>query len=71
MKACSISSPKIAKLAAYAALGPITGPLTAGIFRSLRNDDRMLAALYAAAIPAAYGLLGLVSTWTLSALPPI
>ncbi|HKR86793.1 MAG TPA: hypothetical protein VJS38_01335 [Phenylobacterium sp.] len=34
----------------YAALGPVSGTLTAGIVRSWRKGERLLAALYAIAL---------------------
>lgn len=59
---------RLCALAAYAVLGPITGPLAAGALRSLRNGDKVLAGLYLAAIPAAFGLLSLVAAWSVGAL---
>jgi hypothetical protein len=50
---------QIAVFAGYAALGPITGPLTAGLVRNIRRGEKVLAALYAIAIPVSY--CGLVS----------
>jgi hypothetical protein len=35
---------------AYAALGPISGPLAAGVVRNWRKGARVLAALYVVAI---------------------
>jgi len=58
---------RLAKLSAYAALGPITGPLVAGIARSLRNGDVWLAVLYTAAIPAAFSLLTVAGAWAAGA----
>jgi hypothetical protein len=55
---------RLARLSLYAALGPITGPLAAGLTRSLNKGDRILAALYVAAIPSAYSLLALAGVWT-------
>jgi hypothetical protein len=55
---------RLARLSLYAALGPITGPLAAGLARSLHRGDRILAALYVAAIPSAYSLLALAGVWT-------
>jgi len=50
---------RIARLTAYAALGPITGPLVAGFIRN-RKDAPILATLYAVAIPTTW--LGLTAT---------
>ena len=50
---------RFAKFTAYAALGPITGPLVAGVVRH-RKDAPVLAALYAIAIPATW--VGLTAT---------
>jgi hypothetical protein len=47
----------LTRLAAYAALGPITGPLAAGLVRSLGRGEHLLTGLYLAAIPAAWSLL--------------
>ena len=49
-----IAASRVAVLAGYAALGPITGPLVAGMVRSLRKGEAPLAALYALAIPVSY-----------------
>lgn len=48
---------KLARLTAYASLGPITGPLVAGVVRNLSGGDHIGAGLYALAIPAAYVLM--------------
>ena len=61
---------RLARLSLYATLGPVTGPLAAGVERSLKRGDRVLAALYVAAIPAAYSLLTVASVWTASLLRP-
>jgi hypothetical protein len=37
----------------YVALGPISGPLVAGIFRNLARGELVLAGLYALALPLA------------------
>ena len=50
-------------LAGYVALGPITGPLVAGIFRNLHKRDLLLAGLYAFALPMAWYELAILSTW--------
>ena len=50
---------QIATFAGYAALGPITGPLVAGLVRSVRAGEVALAGLYGLAIPVTYA--GLVS----------
>lgn len=47
---------RVARLAAYAACGPITGPLVAGVVRHWRTAP-VLAVLYAVAIPSAWFLL--------------
>jgi hypothetical protein len=52
---------RLAKLLAYSALGPITGPLVAGVVRSWRGHRPVLAALYVAAIPSSLWLLTLVA----------
>lgn len=52
-------STRIAKWAAYAALGPITGPLVAGYLRN-RKSAPLLSGLYLVAIPTVW--LGLSST---------
>lgn len=49
---------RIALLASYASLGPITGPLVAGVVRSAKRREWVLCGLYVAAIPCAYVLLG-------------
>jgi hypothetical protein len=41
---------RVATVAGYAALGPITGPLTARMVANWRRGDRMLAGIYAFAI---------------------
>jgi len=35
---------------AYAALGPVSGPLAAGVVRNWRKGERVLAAFYAVAM---------------------
>jgi len=50
-------------LAGIAALGPISGPLVAGIFRNLRKRQLMLACLYALALPMAWYELALLADW--------
>ena len=41
---------------AYAALGPISGPLAAGAIRSWRRGERVLAGFYVAAIIEVFAL---------------
>lgn len=55
-----VSPGRLARFAGYAALGPITGPLAAGLTRSLRAGHPVLAALYALAILEAWALLPLI-----------
>jgi hypothetical protein len=38
---------------AYAALGPVSGPLAAGVVRNWRKGERVLAALYVVAMAEA------------------
>lgn len=54
---------RLVRFAAFAALGLITGPLAAGLVRSLRNGQPVLAGLYLVAIPATYGALALAGAW--------
>ena len=53
---------RLAKYSAYAALGPITGPLVAGVIRNWRNGDRFLAGLYVVALATVYNLLHIAAT---------
>jgi len=48
--------------APYMLLGPITGPLTAGVVRNLRKGHPVLAGLYAVAIVEIMVALPLVTT---------
>jgi hypothetical protein len=53
---------------AYAALGPVSGPLAAGVVRNWRKGRRLLAGLYVvamveAAVLASVALNHLVSAW--------
>ena len=52
--------PHLIRFAAYAALGPITGPLAAGVVRNLRKREWLLAALYLIALPLTWLDLGAV-----------
>jgi len=54
---------RIARLAFYASLGPISGPLAAGFVRNWSRGDRVLALLYLAAIPAGLQILGSAVAW--------
>ena len=49
---------KFVALGGYALLGPITGPLTAGVVRNLRGGAPILAGLYGVAIAASWLALG-------------
>ena len=49
-------------LLGYIALGPISGPLVAGIFRSLERRELVLASLYALALPLAGMELAMLAT---------
>ena len=48
---------RIGELTAYASMGPVSGPLAAGMVRSLRNRRPVLAGLYAVALVEAFFLL--------------
>jgi hypothetical protein len=63
------SKKQLLALTGYAVLGPITGPLVAGIVRSLGKGDLLLACLYALALPVAWYELAAVATWAAGALP--
>jgi hypothetical protein len=54
---------RVALLTFYAALGPITGPLTAGFVRNWGKGDRLLAVLYLLAIPSGLGMLTMAVAW--------
>jgi hypothetical protein len=45
---------------AYAALGPLSGPLVAGVVRNWRNGHRVLAGLYVVAMAEAIVLMPVV-----------
>jgi hypothetical protein len=55
------SSRRLAALTAYGALGPITGPLIAGLVRNLRAGNILLAALYVIAVAGAWMLLSVAA----------
>jgi hypothetical protein len=59
---------KLPRWAPYALLGPITGPLTLRLFRSLEARRPLLASLYLAAIVETYVDLPLVLNALLRAL---
>jgi hypothetical protein len=54
---------RLVRFMAYAALGPITGPLAAGFMRNWGQGDRVLAVLYLMAIPSGLGLLSVAVAW--------
>lgn len=51
-------------LAAYAALGPVTGPCVAGVVRNLRGGAPILAGLYVVAAALFWLDMSLLSTWS-------
>lgn len=57
-------------LLGYAALGPISGPLVAGIVRSLERRELVLASLYALALPLAGMELAMLATRLTTSLLP-
>ena len=60
---------RLLALTGYTILGPITGPLVAGIIRSLGRGELLLACLYALALPVAWYELAALATWAADALP--
>jgi hypothetical protein len=50
-------------VAVLATLGPISALLAAGVARSWKNGDKVLAVLYLAAIPAGLQILGAAVFW--------
>ena len=58
-----IGAKRVLTLAGLAALGPISGPLVAGILRNLRKRQLMLASLYALALPMAWYELAVMADW--------
>ena len=54
---------RAATVAAIAALGPVTGPLAARMVVNWRRGDRILAAMYGAAILETALLLPLIATY--------
>lgn len=54
---------RLAALLGIVALGPVTGPLTAGLLRAIDQRRPVLAALYLVAIPAAWSLLATAAAW--------
>lgn len=58
---------RIGAFAGYAACGPITGPLLAGVVRNARRGNWALCGLYAAAIPSTWALLALAAKAVLTA----
>lgn len=61
---------RVLKFAAYAALGPITGPLVAGMIRNWRSGDRILAGLYVVALASVYVLLPVAAAQLMSGAGP-
>jgi hypothetical protein len=60
---------RLLALTGYSILGPITGPLVAGIIRNLGKGELLLACLYALALPVAWYELAALATWAADALP--
>jgi hypothetical protein len=58
-----VSAKRVLTLTGLAALGPISGPLVAGILRNLRKRQLMLASLYALALPMAWYELAILADW--------
>ena len=56
-----------AKYAAYASLGPITGPCVAGIIRHRKNDP-VLAVMYGVLLVLIWAQLPALLAWTLHVL---
>jgi hypothetical protein len=42
------------RIAPWLLLGPITGPLAAGMYRNIRRDEHILACLYGLALAVAW-----------------
>ena len=63
------SRKRLLALSGYTVLGPITGPLVAGIIRNLGKGELLLACLYALALPVAWYELAAVATWAAAVLP--
>lgn len=51
---------RTARLLFYACLGPITGPLAAGLARSIREGRHVMAGVYGLAIVETWGLMGAI-----------
>lgn len=64
---CDMNARRFVALAGYAAMGPITGPLVAGVVRNLAKRQPVLAGLYALALPIALLNLALLSAWAAQA----
>ena len=52
-----------AELTAYAAMGPLTGPLVAGVVRNLKKRQPVLASLYALAAVLVWIELAAAGAW--------
>ena len=50
-------------LTGYIALGPISGPLVAGVVRNLAKRQPILAGLYGLALPIAWANLAELAVW--------
>jgi len=57
-----MTSPRMLRLLGYAALGPITGPLVAGVVRNLSAGNPVLAFLYGVAIFTSMSALAAVTS---------
>ncbi len=59
-----MSPRRAAVLTGYAALGPITGPLVAGIFRNWTKGEYVLVGLYVTALGLAWLDLAGLAAWS-------
>jgi hypothetical protein len=54
---------RLPRLVLYAAMGPVSGPLTANLVVCLRQGRYAMAGIYGAAIVEYFTLLGAAITW--------
>jgi len=59
---------KSIRLLSYASLGPITGPLVAGVIRNMTKRQPVLASIYALTIAIVWFDLWILGRWCLAAI---
>ncbi|MDB5428539.1 MAG: hypothetical protein JWP28_2613 [Phenylobacterium sp.] len=63
-----MSTRKSIRLLGYASLGPITGPLVAGVIRNMTKRQPVLASLYALTIAVVWLDIWILGRWSLPAI---